>query len=88
MVPSLGTTSDPVVGGHKAREKCRGGKDKWVQKAMVRLVGSAMAQPPQPVALDVPLPPDPNVGALLDAQQSEAQHAVADAVQSVTAAQQ
>jgi hypothetical protein len=35
----LGTTSDPVVEGHKARGKWRVGEDKRDQKAMTALVG-------------------------------------------------
>ena len=45
----------------------------------------AMAQAPRS-ALDVPLPPDPNVGALLDAQQAEARRTEADSMKAVTAA--
>jgi hypothetical protein len=46
---------------------------------------SAMAQAPR-TALDVPLPPDPNVGALLDAQQAEARQTEADSMRAVSAA--
>ena len=56
------------------------------QRGLPPAPASAMAQAPQTVALDVPLPPDPNVGALLDAQQAEARQTEADSVRTVTAA--
>jgi hypothetical protein len=45
---------------------------------------AAMAQAPRP-ALDVPLPPDPNVAGLLDAQQQDAQRTELATVQAVAA---
>ncbi len=58
------------------------------QGGLPRAPQSAMAAPPQPAGLDVPLPPDPNVASLLDAQQQEAQRTEQTAVQSVTAINQ
>lgn len=48
---------------------------------------SAMAPVPRPV-LDVPLPPDPNVAGLLDAQQKDAQRTEIATVQAITGGNQ
>ena len=54
------------------------------QNGLPAAPAAAMAGPTRP-ALDVPLPPDPNVPGLLDAQQQDAQSAELATVQSVAA---
>ncbi len=54
------------------------------QNGLPAAPAAAMAAPSRP-ALDVPLPPDPNVTGLLDAQQQDAQNAELATVQAVAA---
>ena len=58
------------------------------QRGLPSAPPSAMAQPPQSAWPDVPVPPNPNVGEMLDAQQADARQAEADSMRAVSAAQQ